>query len=125
MKITGLEANFLLYLLDEYCLVDDEGNLTCLPNIGVDWRGYNLKDLQNLRDRLFAAHEHPEESLTKRVEALEEEISRLKADPPIAKPTPWMSCVRCGGVARDYSNYCQSCWDLIGGSSMSRRKPIY
>lgn len=59
MEITGLEANYLLYLLDEHCCVDHEGILTCLPRI--HGRGYSLKELQNLRDRLFAAHKHPDE----------------------------------------------------------------
>jgi hypothetical protein len=56
MEITGLEANFLLYCLDRYCKVDKEGNLT-----EAAW-GYDLKDLNDLRWRLFAVHEHPEDA---------------------------------------------------------------
>jgi hypothetical protein len=65
MEITGLEANFLLYCLDRYCKVDKEGNLT-----EAAW-GYDLKDLNDLRWRLFAAHEHPEDG--ELVECLEVE----------------------------------------------------
>lgn len=55
MTITGLEANFLLFCLDHYCKVDKEGNLTQASY------GYSLKELNDLRWRLFHAHEHPEE----------------------------------------------------------------
>lgn len=55
MNITGLEANLLLFCLDAYCEVDVQGKLTKAVH------GYALGELQNLRDRLFRAHEHPEE----------------------------------------------------------------
>ena len=55
MNITGLEANFLLFCLDAYCVADTEGKLTKAPH------GYPMGELQDLRDRLFVAHEHPEE----------------------------------------------------------------
>lgn len=51
--ISGLEANFLLFALDRYLDVDDMGRVTC------EKHGYSLEDLQKLRDKLFAAHEHP------------------------------------------------------------------
>jgi hypothetical protein len=56
VTITGLDANALLYALDHHCAVDMEGKLTYIMH------GYTLEYLQDLRDRLFAAHEHPEEN---------------------------------------------------------------
>lgn len=55
MKISGIEANFLLFCLDEYCSVNIDGKLT------QAYHGYTLGELQLLRDRLFASHEHKEE----------------------------------------------------------------
>jgi len=55
MEITGLEANFLLYCLDAYCGVTNRGRLLNPSH------GYSLEALQDLRDRLMAVHEHPEE----------------------------------------------------------------
>ena len=54
MNITGLEANFLLFCLDAYCAADTLGKLTKVAH------GYTMGELQDLRDRLFIAHEHPE-----------------------------------------------------------------
>ena len=55
MNITGLEANLLLFCLDAYCEVDAGGKLNKAQH------GYTLRELQDLRDRLFLAHEHPKE----------------------------------------------------------------
>ena len=55
MMITRLEANFLLFCLDAYCAADTQGKLTKASH------GYSIGELQGLRDRLFIAHEHPEE----------------------------------------------------------------
>lgn len=55
MKITGTEADLLLYALDDFCRVDINGKLTKDPQIV----GHTLKTAQDLRDRLFSAHEHP------------------------------------------------------------------
>lgn len=57
MEITALEANYLLFCLDAYCKTDWRGKLTL--NLV---EGYSLEKLQELRDRLFAVHEHPEGS---------------------------------------------------------------
>jgi hypothetical protein len=55
MYLSGKDAHFLLFALDAYCEVDKEGKLTKAKG------GSSLQDLQDLRDRLFAAHEHPNE----------------------------------------------------------------
>ena len=55
MEISGLEANFLLFALDKYLGVDANGKLFSAAH------GYSRESLQNLRDRLFAHHEHPPE----------------------------------------------------------------
>jgi hypothetical protein len=55
MKINGLEANFLLYCIDAYCGVNEQGKL-----LKAKIPGYSLKSLQKLRDRMFAIHDHPE-----------------------------------------------------------------
>lgn len=54
IQITGLEANLLLYALDDYYKTDELGRVT------EDEKGYDIKSIQRLRDRLFAAHQHPE-----------------------------------------------------------------
>ena len=53
ITITGREANALLFMLDKYLNTDSRGQ--------VEWRGglgLSSNELQVLRDRLFAAHEH-------------------------------------------------------------------
>lgn len=55
MKITGLEANLLLYALDKFLGVDEDGR------VQSTYPGYKKKKVQKLRNRLFLAHEHPEE----------------------------------------------------------------
>jgi len=55
--ISSLEANFLLYAMDAYLGVDAKGKLLSVKH------GYTYDDLQNLRDRLWAIHEHPEDDL--------------------------------------------------------------
>lgn len=52
--ISGLEANFLLFALDAYLGVNANGHILSAKH------GYTRADLQSLRDRLFAAHEHCE-----------------------------------------------------------------
>lgn len=59
VELDGLEANFLLFALDRYCGVNQEGKL-----LSRSRRGYSLEQVQALRDKLFAAHEHPEEERT-------------------------------------------------------------
>lgn len=54
IKISGLEANFLLFALDNYLGVDANGHIFQAKH------GYTRADLQALRDRLFNAHEHPD-----------------------------------------------------------------
>lgn len=54
MVITPLEANYLLYALDAYAGVDEWGKLRDVRHFG-----YTLAELQDLRDRLMAVHEHP------------------------------------------------------------------
>lgn len=68
MEITGLEAHFLLFALDDYLGVDANGKLLSAKH------GYSRSDLQNLRDRLFAAHEHPPED--------DEQFAGRPAPPP-------------------------------------------
>jgi hypothetical protein len=55
MRITGLEANLLLTAFDAYVGIDGDGKVLS----GKD--GYSARYLQALRDRLFEAHEHPDE----------------------------------------------------------------
>lgn len=55
MEINGLEANVLLLTLDRYLGVDKNG---CIQSVQP---GYNREELQSLRDRLFAAHIHPDD----------------------------------------------------------------
>lgn len=54
--VSDIEANALLYALDEHYDVDDEGQVRSVMQSGL-----SLPSLQKLRDRLFDAHEHPEE----------------------------------------------------------------
>ena len=53
MEITGIEAHFLLFLLDDDLGVDANGHIMSAKH------GYSREVLQSLRDRLFNAHEHP------------------------------------------------------------------
>lgn len=53
ITITGVEANILLFGFDRMFLTNREGK------IQVGFPGYKDEDIQSLRDRLFAAHEHP------------------------------------------------------------------
>lgn len=53
-EITGIEAHFLLFAMDKYLGVDAFGHIMSAKH------GYSRKSLQELRDRLFKAHEHPE-----------------------------------------------------------------
>ena len=57
MQINGLEANLLLFALNEYFGVDKNGRLFHTRTI----EGYSYNDVQSLRDRLFDHHEHPPE----------------------------------------------------------------
>lgn len=54
MQISGIEAHWLLFALDHYCATDKLGKITIAPCA-------DPIELQSLRDRLFAAHEHPDE----------------------------------------------------------------
>jgi hypothetical protein len=56
MEITGLEANFLLFCLDAYCGTDIRGKVKAIHQ-----PGYSKAAIQDLRDRLMAIHEHPEQ----------------------------------------------------------------
>ena len=53
MEISGIEAHFLLFLLDDGLGVDANGHIMSAKH------GYSREALQSLRDRLFNAHEHP------------------------------------------------------------------
>lgn len=53
VKITGVEAHFLLFALDDYLGVDAKGHVMSAKH------EYTREALQSLRDRLFAAHQHP------------------------------------------------------------------
>lgn len=53
--ITGLEADLLLWALDEACMTDHNGKCTIFVE------GHELEFCQAVRDKLFAAHEHPPE----------------------------------------------------------------
>jgi len=53
MIITGIEAHFLLFAMDNYLGVDKDGKIKSVKH------RFGHEALQNLRDRLFAAHEHP------------------------------------------------------------------
>jgi hypothetical protein len=55
MEITSLEANLLLFALDNLCETNGRGHVTHA------FDGYPLADIQDLRDRLMAAHSHPDE----------------------------------------------------------------
>lgn len=52
-QISGIEAHFLLFALDAYVGADRQGHVLS------EKHGYSRGSIQNLRDRLFAAHEHP------------------------------------------------------------------
>lgn len=58
VEISGLEANALLFAFDRFFLTDEEGKVGAAP----PYLGMPKEDLQALRDRLFGAHEHPEEA---------------------------------------------------------------
>ena len=55
MRITPLEANLLLFALDLMCKTNSKGLVT------QAFVGYTLDEIQSVRDRLFAKHEHPPE----------------------------------------------------------------
>lgn len=57
LYISGLDANFLLFALDEFCKTDRNGKVQSTGDIP----GYTLEDIQHLRDSLFTNHQHPEE----------------------------------------------------------------
>lgn len=61
MKLTGVEAHYLLFALDAYLKTNWKGDVTIIPQ-----GRYTYADWQALRDKLFAAHEHPEEELLPR-----------------------------------------------------------
>ena len=54
MQISDIEAHFLLFAMDAYLGVDRTGRIETTKN------GYSRDHLQNLRDRLFIHHEHPD-----------------------------------------------------------------
>lgn len=55
--ITGIEAHYLLFALDTYLETGRDGKVAQAKN------GWPTADWQSLRDKLFAAHEHPEEKI--------------------------------------------------------------
>ncbi len=55
VNISGLEANFLLFALDKYVETDKMGKVTKTSH------GYSKENIQYIRDKLFMAHEHPQE----------------------------------------------------------------
>jgi hypothetical protein len=54
MEISDIEAHFLLFALDDYLGIDARGHIMSAKH------GYSREALQSLRDRLFAAHGHPD-----------------------------------------------------------------
>lgn len=50
-KISGYEAHHLLYAVDHYCATRLSGKITIAPSESFEF-------WQELRDKLFAAHEH-------------------------------------------------------------------
>lgn len=56
--ITGQEANILLYAFDAFFEVDERGTVGTF--VAGPATRFPVKQLQDLRDRLFAVHEHPE-----------------------------------------------------------------
>ncbi len=56
ITISGLDAHILLFALDIYLDTDAAGKVTA-------HRGHGMAEVQVLRDKLFAAHEHPEDML--------------------------------------------------------------
>lgn len=54
MEITGQEANLMLYLLD--FALENTDRLSCRAQYGLTL--FTEAQLQELRNRLFAAHEH-------------------------------------------------------------------
>jgi hypothetical protein len=54
-EITGLQADLILWAFDDYYKTNEQGKVTYVPL----HPGYTLHQLQKLRDRLFAIHEHP------------------------------------------------------------------
>jgi hypothetical protein len=55
IEITSKQAHYLLFALDEYSKTDYTGHITQAGH------GYSAAEIQRLRDRLFAVHEHGEE----------------------------------------------------------------
>lgn len=53
MEITGREANLLLFALDNHLATDRDGKIRRTDD------DFTMEQAQALRDRLFAAHEHP------------------------------------------------------------------
>ena len=54
VNLTGIQAHYLLFALDYYCATDKYGKITLAPY-------GSFEKFQELRDKLFAAHEHPSE----------------------------------------------------------------
>lgn len=54
MTITDLEAHYLLFAVDAYLGTGRDGKVAMAKN------GLPMADWQSLRDRLFAAHDHPQ-----------------------------------------------------------------
>lgn len=65
VQVSNLEANYLLFCLDRYVQTDINGKIVDQP---ID--GYTKEEIQTLRDRLFAAHDHPEDDDENRNEDL-------------------------------------------------------
>lgn len=59
IEVTGLEANLLLFGFDQHFATDEQGLITNLKR--VKQLGYLPEDVQKLRDKLFAIHQHPKE----------------------------------------------------------------
>ena len=71
--ITGFEANVLLFALDQYLRVDKNGR------VRHRIKGYTSVELQSLRDRLMAIHEHPDDDMVDITAALSDEVAELSA----------------------------------------------
>jgi len=96
--ITGLEAHFLLYALDDYLVVDEHGKVVASKH------GYTLAELQYLRDKLFIHHVHPDdqmieyqETVSKRERFMDQlQIERLAR---LALISGAVAAIACGPIA--------------------------
>jgi len=56
LKVSPVEAHYLLFALDHYCATNSDGRVTVFPPYPD-----KMEEIQALRDELFKWHEHLEE----------------------------------------------------------------